>query len=109
MRNVDLRPTLKKKKERGIIYLFMRDTEREGQRHRQREKQAPCGEPDAGLDPWSPGSGPGLKAALNRCATPGCPEPVKGLPLLCLSADSKVGRNTRSSACTGVSSAVVGW
>ena len=45
----------------------MRDTERERerQRHRQREKQASCREPDMGLDPWSPGSGPGLKAALN--------------------------------------------
>ena len=48
----------------------MRDTggerERERQRHRQREKQAPCREPDMGLDPRSPGSGPGLKAALNH-------------------------------------------
>ena len=44
----------------------MRDTERERQGHRQREKQAPCREPDVGLDPGSPGSGPGLKAALNR-------------------------------------------
>ena len=35
-------------------------------RHRQREKQAPCREPDVGLDPRSPGSGPGLKVALNR-------------------------------------------
>ena len=34
---------------KDFVYLFMRDTER--QRHRQREKQAPCGEPDAGLDP----------------------------------------------------------
>ena len=54
----------------------MRDTqrerERERQKHRQREKQAPCREPDVGLDPGSPGSGPGLKAALN-------PEPP-GLP-----------------------------
>ena len=41
------------------IYLFTRETER------QREKQAPCREPDRGLDPGSPGSGPGLKAALN--------------------------------------------
>ena len=32
-----------------ILYFFMRDTER--QRHNQREKQAPCGEPDVGLDP----------------------------------------------------------
>ena len=50
----------KKKIERGksggylfiktlFIYLFMRDTER--QRHRPKEKQAPCGEPDVGLDP----------------------------------------------------------
>ena len=47
----------------------MRDTQRERHRHRQRErekKQAPCREPDAGLDPRSPGSGPGPKAALNR-------------------------------------------
>ena len=37
--------------------LFMRDTERErgGQRHRQREKQAPCREPDVGLDLGTPG------------------------------------------------------
>ena len=46
----------------------MIDTERERQRHRQREKQA-YKEPDVGLDPGSPGSRPGLQAALNRCAT----------------------------------------
>ena len=50
----------------------MRDTQRERergrerQRHRQREKQAPCRELDVGLDPGSPESGPGLKAALNH-------------------------------------------
>ena len=44
----------------------MIDIEREGQRHRQREKQAPCWEPDMGLNPGSPGSHPGLKAVLNR-------------------------------------------
>ena len=49
-----------------FTYLFRRDTERERQRHRQREKQASCREPDMGLDPRSPGSGPGPKAALNR-------------------------------------------
>ena len=48
-----------------IFYLFMRDKKREKQRHRQREKQTLCREPDAGLDPGSPGSGPGLKAVLN--------------------------------------------
>ena len=48
----------------------MRDTEhkRERQRHRQREKKAPCRKPDVGLNPGSQGSGPGLKAALNRWA-----------------------------------------
>ena len=45
----------------------MRDTER--QRHRQKEKQAPCREPDVGLDPRSPGSHPGRQAVLNHCAT----------------------------------------
>ena len=34
----------------------MRDTERERQRHRQMEKQAPYGELNAGLDPRTPGS-----------------------------------------------------
>ena len=43
-----------------------RERERERQRHRQREKQTPQREPDVGLDPRSPGSHPGLKAALNR-------------------------------------------
>ena len=32
----------------------------------QRQKQVPCREPDVGLDPGSPRSQPGLKAALNR-------------------------------------------
>ena len=44
----------------------MRDTQIERQRPRQREKQAPRREPDVGLYPRAPGSGPGLKAALNR-------------------------------------------
>ena len=52
------------------IYLFIY-SERE-QRHRQRgEKQASCWKPDAGLDPGSPGSHPGLQAALRHR---GCPE-----------------------------------
>ena len=33
----------------------MTDTEKERQRHKQREKQAPCREPDVGLDPRDPG------------------------------------------------------
>ena len=45
----------------------MRDTVRgRGQRPRRREKQAPCRELDLGLDSGSPGSGPGVKAALSR-------------------------------------------
>ena len=45
----------------------MKDTERE----RQREKQAPCWEADAGLDPRTPGSPPELdhratQASLNN-------------------------------------------
>ena len=56
---------------KDFIYLFIheRHTERERQRQRQREKEAPCRELDAGLNPGSPGSGPGLKAALNHRAT----------------------------------------
>ena len=54
--------------------LFFHERHTEWQRHRQREKQAPCKEPDAGLDPGSPGSRPGLQAALNRCATGAAPE-----------------------------------
>ncbi|XP_048961094.1 OX-2 membrane glycoprotein isoform X5 [Canis lupus dingo] len=58
----------RRNQDRDFIYLFMRNTERgrERQRHRQREKQAPCREPHVGLDPGSPGSHPGLKAALNH-------------------------------------------
>ena len=49
---------------KDFIYLFMRDTQRERERqgHRQKEKQAPCREPDVGLDPGTPGSRPELKA-----------------------------------------------
>ena len=47
------------------FYLLIHERHREGQRHRQREKQAPCGEPDVGLDPRTPGSRP----ELNHWAT----------------------------------------
>ena len=50
----------------------MKDTERERQRHRQKEKQGPCGEPDVGLDPRSPGSRPEPKAGAKPT-----PEPPK--------------------------------
>ena len=54
----------------------MRDTEkrkRERQTHRQREKQAPCREPDVGLDPRTPGSHPGPKAGTKPLSHPGVP------------------------------------
>ena len=49
-----------------LNFLIKIYRERERERERQREKQASCREPDVGLDPGSPGSHPGLKAALNH-------------------------------------------
>ena len=49
----------------------MRDTER--QRHKQREKQAPCGKPDAGLNPRTPGSRPEPWADAEPLSHPGIP------------------------------------
>ena len=51
----------------------MRDTQRERQSHRQREKQAPCRDPNVGLDPRSPGSHPGPKADAQPLNHPGVP------------------------------------
>ena len=49
----------------------MIDTQR--QRHREREKQAPCREPDVGLDPETPGSLPEPKADAQPLSYPGIP------------------------------------
>ena len=49
----------------------MIDTHRERQRHRQREKQAPCRQPDAGLDPRTPESRPGPRAGAKLLSHPG--------------------------------------
>ena len=49
----------------------MRDTEKERQRPRQREKQAPCREPDVGFEPGTPGSRPGPKAGAIPLGHPG--------------------------------------
>ena len=43
----------------------MRDREREGQRHRQREKQAPCKEPNVGFDPGSQDHAMGQRQMLS--------------------------------------------
>ena len=49
----------------------MRDTHREAET--QREKQAPCTEPNVRLDPGTPGSHPGLKAGAKLLSHPGIP------------------------------------
>ena len=54
---------------KDFIYLFMRDTQRERQRYRQ-EKQAPCREPDMGLDPGTPGSRPELEGRHSTTEPP---------------------------------------
>ena len=46
----------------------MRDTEREAETQ-EREKQAPHGEPNVGLNPGAPGSRPEPKADAHPCAT----------------------------------------
>ena len=51
----------------------MRDTERERQIYRQRERQAPCGELDVELDPRTPGSHPESKADAQPLSHPGAP------------------------------------
>ena len=56
---------------KDLIYVFMRDIER--QRQRQREEQAPCREPDVGLDTVSTGSYPGSKAGAEQLSHPGVP------------------------------------
>ena len=55
----------------SFIHSFMRGRER--QRHRQREKQSPCREPDAGLNPRTPGSQPESKADTQPLSHPGVP------------------------------------
>ena len=51
----------------------MRDTDRERQGHRQREKQTSCREPDTGLDSGTLGSCPGPKAGAKPLSHPGIP------------------------------------
>ena len=49
------------------------ERERKRQRYRRREKQAPCQEPDAGLDPGTSGSRPEPKAGAKPLSHPGIP------------------------------------
>ena len=66
-----------KKKRRLLFlsrfYLFIHERHRERQRHRLREKQGPCGEPDVRLDPRTPGSRPEPKAGPQPLSHPGVP------------------------------------
>ena len=51
----------------------MRDPEKERQRHRWRDKQAPQREPDVELYPRTPGSQPELKADTQPVSHPSVP------------------------------------
>ena len=54
---------------KDFIYLFIHSRYREGEREAETQAEGEAGfmqEPNVGLDPGSPGSGPGLKAALNH-------------------------------------------
>ena len=60
------------------MYLFMRDTQRERQRNKRRKKEAPCREPDVGLDPRTLGSGPEPEADTQP-RSPRCPQGTRVL------------------------------
>ena len=63
----------------------MRDTHRKRQRHRQREKQAPCKKPDVGLHPNTPGSCPEPNADAQPLSHPDITPVVSSSQLLSLS------------------------
>ena len=58
-----------------ILFIYSWETHRERQRHRQREKQAPCRESDEGLDPRTLGS-PEPKADTQPLSHPGALLPL---------------------------------
>ena len=60
-------------KKRFYFLIHERQREKEAETQAEREKQAPCGKPDAGLDPRTPGSCPELKAAAQLLSHPGAP------------------------------------
>ena len=73
----------------------MIDTLRERWRHRQRQKQASCREPNMGLDPGTPGLRPGPKAGAKPLSHPGIPTTVHSF-CFC------VPGNTYTNLCTPV-------
>ena len=44
-----------------FYFIYSQETQREAKTQAEREKQVPCGDPDVGLDPRTPGSGPELE------------------------------------------------
>ena len=57
-----------------LLFIYSWETQKERQRHRQREeKQAPCKEPDVGLNLGNPGSGPEPKVDAQLLSHPGVP------------------------------------
>ena len=62
--------------------MFIYERHGERQRHRQREEQAPCREPDVGFDPGTPGSRPGPKADTQPLSHPGIPD-VRCFRVIC--------------------------
>ena len=56
-----------------ILFIYSWETHRERQKYRQRERQAPCKELDAGLHPGTPGSWPGPKVGAKLLNHPGIP------------------------------------
>ena len=56
---------------RKILFIYSWETQTDRQRHRQREKQAPCREPNVGLDPVTLGSCPEPKADAKPLSHPG--------------------------------------
>ena len=65
------------------MFIYSWETHRESQRHRRREKQASCEEPDAGFDPRTPGSRREPKADTQPTQPPDIPVSH----FLCLSID----------------------
>ena len=54
-----------------FLFLFIHERHTQRGRHRRREKQAPCREPDAGLHPGISGSHPEPKADTQPLSHPG--------------------------------------
>ena len=82
------------------FYIFIHERHRgAGQRPRQRAKQAPCREPDVGLDPRIPGSCPELKAGTKPLSHPGIPPKRTLFEEIVLLCDSAWGLGRQASAC----------